>query len=129
MPVTYVEDPETKTVEFTVDGHISREDYDKIVEPMQKFIDTHGKIKLVEVVKGFTGFDPTVILPGMFFDMRNIMHISHVAVVSDIAWFSPFIQAASAVSPIQMRSFTLAQIDAARRWAADPEAHQHDGPV
>lgn len=129
MPITYTEHPDTKTVEFTVEGHMSRADYDKVVTPMQAFIDTHGTIKMIEVVKSFTGFDPTVLLPGVAFDIRNIRHISHVAIVSDISWFSPFIQAASAVTPIQMRSFAMKDIDKARAWVATPDAHVHDGPV
>lgn len=129
MPITYIEHPDTKTVEFTVEGHMSREDYDTVITPMQAFIDTHGTIKMIEVVKSFTGFDPSILLPGVAFDIRNIMHISHVAVVSDIGWFSPFIHAASAVTPIQMRSFAMRDIDKARAWLTAPDAHAHDGPV
>lgn len=124
MPITYVEHPETKSVEFTVEGHMSREDYDKVIEPMQAFIDTHGTIRMIEVVKSFTGFDPSVLLPGIQFDLRNMRHISHVAVVSDIGWFSPFIRAASAVTPLQIRSFSMDEIDAARAWIADPDGEE-----
>ena len=119
MPVTYTENPATKTVEFTVSGHMSRADYDKVIAPMEKFIETHGTVKMIEVVESFSGFDPSILLPGIQFDIRNIRHISHVAVVSDIAWFSPFIRLASAVTPIQMRSFALADLDAARAWLAE----------
>lgn len=129
MPLTYVEHPETRTVEFTVEGFLSRADYDAVIPAMQAFIDTHGTVRMLEVVKGFVGLDPTVILPGIAFDLRNLMHISHVAVATDIGWISPFILAASAVTPIRMRSFTLDQIDAARVWLADPDKHAHDGPV
>jgi hypothetical protein len=129
MPITYVEHPETQTVEFTVDGFLSRADYDAVIPSMQAFIDTHGTVKMIEVVKSFGGFDPSVILPGMAFDLRNLRHISHVAVVTDIGWISPFIMAASAVTPVRMRSFGLGQIDAARAWLADPEKHAQDLPV
>lgn len=129
MPLTYVEHPETRTVEFTVDGFLSRADYDAVIPAMQAFIDTHGTVRMIEVVKSFGGFDPSVILPGMAFDLRNMHHISHVAVVTDIGWISPFIVAASAVTPIRMRSFAMDQIDAARDWVANPDKHAQDGPV
>lgn len=124
MPITYTEMPEIKTVEFTVDGHMGYDDYDSIIAPMQAFIDTHGTIKMIEIVNSITGFDPSVIIPGIKFDLRNIRHISHVAIVTDIGWLSPLIRAASAVTSIEMRSFSMAEIEAARSWIADPVAQR-----
>lgn len=123
MSVSYTEDEASGIVEFRVDGHISRADYDPLVETLQGFIDRVGTIRLIEIVESFPTFDPSILIPGIKFDMRNLRHISHVAVVSDIGWMSPVVKAAGAVISTRMRTFDMAELDAAREWvrAADRE--------
>ena len=115
--IDYKEYPNTKTVEFRVSGKLSKEDYDAVVTPLQAFIDTHGSVRIIEVVESFSGFDPAVLIPGIRFDLKNISHISRAAVVSDIGWFSPLVRAASALTPIEIRMFGMDQLDNARDWA------------
>ena len=117
MTITYQEYPETKTVEMAVNGRITRADYDTAVDQMQTFIDAQGTVKFIEIVHSFDGFDPSVIWPGVKFDFRNISHISHVAIVSDIGWLGPISKAAGALMPTKLRTFTLAELDKAREWA------------
>jgi hypothetical protein len=121
MTVTYIEDADAKTVELTVSGRITREDFDAVIAPMQAFIDAHGSIRLVEVVESMGGFDPSVIWEGIQFDIRNIRHISHVAIVSDIGWISPLSKAAGALMSTKLRTFAMAELGEARAWvrAAD----------
>ena len=116
MAITYTTDPDTAVIEFTVSEHISKEDYETVIEPMQDFIDTHGTVRMIEIVESFPSFDPAILLPGIRFDIRNIRHISHVAVVSDIGWFSPVVRAAGALISSQMRTFPMEALDEARDW-------------
>lgn len=127
MPVKYAEIPEKKRVEFVMNGHLSKADYDSVVAPLQNFIDAHGKIQMIEVIESFTGFDPAVLMPGMQFDIQNIKHISHVALVTDIGWMSPIAQATSTLLPTKIRSFALGDLKAARAWL-DAEATCGDAP-
>lgn len=122
MPVTYEEFPDKKRVEFTVSGHLSKEDFDAVTGPLQDFIDTHGTIHLVEVVESFSGFDPAVLLPGLQFDLRNIQHVSHVAVVTDVSWISPMAQASAVLLPTKIRTFALAERDDAHAWLDEEQA-------
>lgn len=117
MSLSYHEDPATKTVEFTVRGKLTKEDYERVVTPMQAFIDAHGQVRVVEIVESFSGFDPAVLIPGIKFDLKNLSHISRAAIVSDIGWFSPLVRAASALTAIEMRMFEMDQLDEARDWA------------
>ncbi|QFT82221.1 hypothetical protein FIU89_16460 [Roseovarius sp. THAF27] len=118
MTVEYEEDAETKTVELTVAGKVTREDYDRIVDRMQGFIDTQGTVKLIEVIESLDGFAPSVIWPGIKFDFKNLRHISHVAVVSDIGWIGPVAKAAGALVSTKLRTYDLDDLDAAREWIA-----------
>lgn len=119
MTIQYREDDSTKVAEITVSGKITLEDYTSAVEPMQAFIDKHGTVKFLEVIESFSGFDPATLWPGIKFDWKNIMHISHVAVVTDIGWMGPMSKAAGALLPTKLRVFDLDDLDEARDWLAN----------
>jgi len=44
MPVTYTEDPATRTVELAVSGHISRADFDALAPRIEAFAEAHGPV-------------------------------------------------------------------------------------
>ena len=96
MNVTYSENDATKTAEIVVDGHVRSEEFDQIAPRMQAFIDRHGTIRLIEIINKMDGFDPSLMWKGAKFDFKNLRHISHCAVVSDIGWMSPMTKAAGA---------------------------------
>ena len=118
MSLEYVEHPDSRTIELTVNGRVTREDFDAVIDKVQGFIDTHGTIRVLEVIESFEGFDVSVLWPGIKFDIRNIRHVSHVAVVSDIGWMTPISKAAGAVISSNLRTFDLAELSAARDWIA-----------
>lgn len=116
MTLEYAEFAQDKVVELRLDGRVTREEYDGCINKLQDFIDTNGTVKLVEIVDSFTGFDPSTIWEGIKFDFRNIKHISHVAVVSDIGWISPASKAAGALISTQLRTFDMEHLEEARTW-------------
>lgn len=118
MTIEYREDDTTRVAEIIVRGKITMDDYTAAVEPMQAFIDRHGKVKFIEVIESFQGFDPSMLWPGIKFDWQNIPKISHVAVVSDLGWIGPMSKAAGAVLHSQVRFFGMEDLDAARDWIA-----------
>ncbi len=123
MTISYVEYPDTKTVEIHVDGKVAREEFDTVIADMDRFIQSYGKIKLLESVTTFkVGMDMYMLWEGMKFDLKNIRHISHCAVVSDIGWISPFSKAAGAFIATKLRTFTMGEIDLARAWLKNPDA-------
>ena len=121
MSIEYIEDDKTKTAEILLKGRLTAEDYSQAVGPLQDFIDRHGSIKLIEVIESFEGFDLSTIWDGIKFDMRNIRHISHVAVVSEIGWIGPMSKAAGAFISTKLRTFGLAELPEARKWIKSAE--------
>jgi len=116
MTLTYSEDDSTKTATITVSGKITRDDYDAVMAPIQAFIDKHGSINFIEVIESLSGFEPSIIWPGLKFDMANLKHIKRVAVVSDLGWISPFTKAAGYFMSTKLRMFDLSELDEARDW-------------
>jgi len=119
MTTSYRTTPETKTFEFTVSGKVTAEDFDALSGPLEDFVEEHGKIKLLEIILDFEGFDPTILWRGMKFDIKIIPHITHCAVVSDMGWISPLTKAAGAFMATKLRTFDLGELDAARAWLAE----------
>jgi hypothetical protein len=119
MATSYRTIPETKTFEFTVSGKITSEDFDALAGPLEEFVKTHDKIRLLEVIEDFQGFDPMMLWKGIKYDIRLIPHITHCAVVSDMGWMSPLTKAAGALIGTKLRTFDLGELDAARTWLAE----------
>lgn len=122
MPATLITHADTKTAEIQVEGHVSREDFDNLAPEFEAFVAANDKIRLLEVIHSLDGFDPSMIWEGVKLDFKVIPHISHCAVVSDIGWISPMSKAAGALVSTKLRTFSLAELDAARAWLSDPES-------
>ncbi|MDA7426276.1 SpoIIAA family protein [Thalassococcus lentus] len=116
MTVRYTENEETGVVEIHLDGRVTVDDFEAIIKPLQSFIDSQGDIKVIEVIESFDGFDKSILMPGIRFDLRNMSHVSHVAIVSDIGWISPMSKAIGALLPTRLRTFALGELDDARQW-------------
>lgn len=119
MSTTYRAIPETKTFELTVKGKVRSADFDALAGPLEEFVKEHDKIKLLEVIQDFEGFEPSIIWKGIKYDIRLIPHITHCAVVSDMGWISPLTKAAAAFTNTKLRTFDLDELDTAREWLAE----------
>ena len=121
MACMYSEHDSAPVVEIRVVGRVTEHDMDEILPKLEAFIRKHGKIRMIEVVERFDGFDPITILDGMKFDIKHMTDVSHVAFVSDIPWISFLTGAVAAVSPVVLRTFSENELEAARAWALEPE--------
>ena len=72
MSTTQKEDPANKTVEIVVNGKVTKDDYNRIAGQLESFISTHGRIKVLEVIRDFKGIDPAVIVEGIKFDIKHL---------------------------------------------------------
>ena len=119
MACIYTEHDTAPVAEIRVVGHVTEHDMDTIIPKMEAFIARHGTIRIVEVIERFEGFDPTTILDGIKFDIKHMKDISHAAIVSDIPWISFLTNAFAMVSPIVVKTFPEAEVEAARDWILD----------
>ena len=122
MSCIYTEHDSAPVAEIRVISRVTQNDMSKIIPQLEAFIKKHGTIRIVEIIEDFEGFDPSTILDGMRFDLEHLKDISHVAVVSDKGWLGMMSVAAGMVLPVTLRVFSMAEVEAARAWALDPEA-------
>ncbi|HSH26638.1 MAG TPA: STAS/SEC14 domain-containing protein, partial [Wenzhouxiangella sp.] len=99
-----------------VEGRVTEQDFEQVAGRLEAFIEAHGKIKVLEVLESFKGFDAAVLGKGVLFDLKHIKNISHCAVVSDSGWIGPLTRAVGAVVSCEIKVFGHDQIDQARTW-------------
>src|SRR3546814_8603861 len=63
--IDYLTDPDRGVVEFTVDGPLTKEDYDRIVAEIDDAIGRFGKLRLVEIVKDIGAIDSAIWWPDL----------------------------------------------------------------
>lgn len=117
MACFYREHPTEAVAEIHVLGRVTSHDMDEIIPKFDAFIERHGKVRIIEVIEKFEGFDHSAMLDGVIFDLHHIRDVTHAAIVSDINWIGMITRAAGKVMPITIRVFPLDQIDRAREWA------------
>lgn len=121
MPATLTTDAATATATIEVEGRVTREDFDRLAPEFEVFVDALGTVKVIEIIHSLEGFDTSLLWQGLKLDMKVIPNISHCAVVGDLGWMSPLAKAAGAMISTKLRTFPMAELDAAKAWIADPE--------
>ncbi|MGN6374027.1 MAG: STAS/SEC14 domain-containing protein [Sphingomonas sp.] len=114
--ITYITDPVDGVVEFTVEGGVTREDYDRVVAEMEGAIAQFGKLRLIEVIEDLGGVDSAIWWRDISWAYQHIKDIARCAVVTDMGWIGPVTRAAGALVAAEIRAFPLAELDSARAW-------------
>lgn len=114
--IEYRDDPDTDIIEVVVDGKISRADFDQIAEKLEAAIKRHGKVRLLEDIRGFSGIAPSALWEDIRFSLRHLSDFSRVAVVADKTWMEWLAKAVNPLVRGEVRHFERARIEEARRW-------------
>lgn len=114
--IDYREIAGTDLVEIELDGSIDRAGFERIAARLETAIARHGKLRLLEVVRSFTGIDPGTLWEDLKFSLRHLNAFSRVAVVTDVGWIRPLAAVAGRLAPAEVRVFGLADIEHARTW-------------
>ena len=114
--ISYQEDPSTHVVEITVDGAISRAEFEEIAGKLEALIALHGKVRLLEEIKSVAGIDPSTFWNDLKFSLRHLNDFSRCAVVTDQRWIEWFARAVAPFVACDIRHFPTEQIAEARHW-------------
>ncbi|MGB5987529.1 MAG: STAS/SEC14 domain-containing protein [Desulfobacterales bacterium] len=108
--------PESNILEFTLDGGMTHEEFDQVAAKIEEMLQTHQKIRLVEVIKEVGGIEPSALWADMKFGPKHLKDFSHVAVVADQKWIEWAGKMARPLVSAEVRTFGLHEIEDARRW-------------
>tara|TARA_R110000737_G_scaffold2923_18_gene9918 strand:- start:3281 stop:3664 length:384 start_codon:yes stop_codon:yes gene_type:complete len=114
--LTINEIPNTNILEFTLDGSLSRAEFDQLAAIADKMIETHGKVKVIEIIKNIGKIEPSAIWADLKWEPRHLKYFSHVAVVCDQKWIEWIVAACKVFISAEMKTFHLDELEEARDW-------------
>ena len=103
---------------------VEKEDYGNVIVPaVERTLAEHGEVRLVYVLgREFDDYEGGAVWEDLKLGMRHPTKFERVAVVTDARWAEPAIKVFSVLWPGQARAFPLAELAAAKKWAAeDPD--------
>ena len=116
--LTYEKKPKSDYAEIVVEGKITDEEMNAVIEKMKADLDKAGKLKLLEEIRSFEGMEPAAFFKDPRFGLSMMKSVSHVALVTDAPWLKALAETFNFVSPAQIRVFERARIEEARTWLA-----------
>ncbi len=110
-------DEASGVMEFTVEGGVTRAEYDAAIPAMEAAIAKHGKLSAVAVIRSFSGMELGAWWKDISWGVGHLGKIGRVAVVTDVAWIETATRMGAPLSPGEVKLFPPAEIEAARAWA------------
>ncbi|QWZ08319.1 STAS/SEC14 domain-containing protein [Nocardioides panacis] len=100
---------------------VEKEDYENVVVPaIEAAVAEHGKVRLVYVLgPEFDDYEGEAVWEDLKLGARHPTAFERMAVVTDARWAGPAIKVLSLLWPGQARAFPFADLEAAKRWAAE----------
>jgi hypothetical protein len=110
----------TGVLGFEAIDDVEKEDYENVLVPaIEAAIAEHGKVRLVYVLgHEFDDYEGDAVLEDIKLGGRHPTSFERIAIVTDAKWAGPAVKVFSVLLPGQARGFRLAEIEAAKRWAA-----------
>jgi hypothetical protein len=119
--LSYKEHDNTQAVEIVLKGRVSTEEFDAVASKLEIFIQRHGHVRVLEIIKNFEGMDAIAFWHDIKFSLRHLKDFSRVAIVANPdthhLWSSlvaPFISC-------EVEHFAPGEEEAARDWLLWPE--------
>jgi hypothetical protein len=115
--MTFETDLEAGVIEFTVDGEVTRAEYDAAVAAMDAVIARHGRLSALAVVRDFAGMELAAWWKDVSWGASHLGKIARIAVVTDIGWIVAATRATSWMVPGEHKIFAPDALEAARTRA------------
>lgn len=108
---------------FEAIDDVEKEDYENVLVPaIEAAIAEHGKVRLVYMLgHEFDDYEGEAVWEDVKLGGRHPASFERIAIVTDAKWAGPAVKVFSVLMPGQARAFGLAEIEAAKQWAAEGE--------
>jgi hypothetical protein len=108
---------------FEAVDDVEKEDYDHVIRPaVEGAIREHGKVRLVYVLgHDFDEYEDEAVWEDLKLGVRHPVSFERIAVVTDARWVAPAVKVFSVLWPGQAKAFPLAELEAAKSWAAEDD--------
>ena len=116
MAVELVENAEARTLEVSVSGKLSADDYETLEPGVDKLIESSGKIKILFIMRDFHGWDLGAVWEDIKFATRHCRDIEKVAMVGEKTWEKWMATICKPFTMSSIKYFDAGEDDAARQW-------------
>jgi lipocalin len=119
--LSYKEYDNAQAVEIVLTGRVSTEEFDKIAQQLEAFIQRHGYVRVLEVIKDFEGMEARAFWHDIKFSVRHLSDFSRVAIVANPDTHHLWSSLVSPFISCEVEHFVPGEEDAARDWLMWPE--------
>ena len=119
--LSYKEYDNAQAVEIVLTGRVSTEEFDKIAQQLETFIQRHGYVRVLEVIKDFEGMEARAFWHDIKFSVRHLSDFSRVAIVANPDTHHLWSSLVSPFISCEVEHFVPGEEDAARDWLMWPE--------
>lgn len=78
-------------------GKLPLSDFDQVVAQIKADIEKHGKLRILEEIRNFSGIDPIALWKDAKFGFAHVNDFTHAAVVADAQWMRTISEALGSV--------------------------------
>jgi hypothetical protein len=119
--IRLLSDMPTGVLGFEAIDDVEKEDYENVLVPaIEASIGEHGRVRLVYVLgHEFDEYEGGAVWEDVKLGGRHPASFERIAIVTDAKWAGPAVKVFSMLMPGQARAFPLAELEAAKQWAAD----------
>ncbi|MGB5352587.1 MAG: STAS/SEC14 domain-containing protein [Woeseia sp.] len=114
--LTFHSIPNSNIVEFTLDGAVTREDFDAVIAEVNSKIADYGSVDVLEEIRSIGKMSPSVIWDDLRWALSNMRHVGRAAVVCDKKWIEKMVDVMQPLTRVDVRHFVPAEIGRARQW-------------
>ena len=115
----YEVDDAAALIELTCDGRVDKAEFEAAIAAMESLIERKGRIHVVEVIRDFSGIDPSLWWRDIGWSFSHLEAFGRCAVVTDSSWITPVARMVGALMPTRVEAFRLDQLDLARAWVCE----------
>jgi len=110
------EEQEGKIVTVRVSGKLDKHDYEEFAPEIERFIQEHGKIRMLVELVDFHGWTPGALWEDTKFDAKHFNDIERLAFVGDARWEKGMAVFCKAFTTAKIQYFDISQEEEAKRW-------------
>ena len=103
---------------FEASGRIRAEDYRDVVLPALEHAAATGEVRFVIVMRDFEGMSGGAVWQDLKVGIEHFRAWKRIALITDIAWMRDLTSLFGWMTPGEVKTFPLAQREAAIEWAA-----------
>ena len=119
--LSYKEYDNAHAVEIVLGAHVSTQEFNAVASKLEAFIERHGRLRLLEIVKDFQGMDGAAFWHDIKFSLRHLKDFSRVAIVCNPDTHHLWSSLVAPFMACEVEHFAPGEEDAARDWLMWPE--------